>query len=478
MSNFQSDYSQIIAHIFKAYDVRGVVERQLDGALMYAIFYAFFEYLNQQESSAQVCDMVVIAHDARASGPFFAKVAQAAANDLGLETKNLGLAGTEEMYFATQGALGGVCITASHNPIDYNGIKFALSDGAPVNSELLNQIAQRAQRVLSNDACARWKNIVYSNVVLPLLPKTAYINHLMSKINPKHLKPIKIVVNAGGGAAGAVLDLLQAQILAHCPDFQMIKIHHEPDPNFKNGVPNPMLKPQQFAMGRAVRAHGAVAGFAFDGDFDRCFLFDGGGEFVEGAQVVALLIRAFLSKHQGAAVVYDGRVVYPCVDMVKSLGGVGHLSRTGHSFIKQKMREVGAIYGGEMSAHHYYQDFLYCDSGMMTFLLILELICQYPLDDLLRDIKKSASILGEQNFSTDVPFEVVKNALIAHYPNACVSTLDGVAFDFDDWRFNVRASNTEPLLRLNLEVRGDEALLKMRHDEVLAHFADLGIVGG
>jgi len=377
---------------------------------------------------------------------------------------DIGMCGTEEIYFATSHLKtdGGIVVTASHNPIDYNGMKLVREDSKPISGDTgLKAIQALAE---ANDFPEADPKARGSYEPLSILD--AYIEHLLTYVDVAKLKPLKLVVNAGNGAAGHVIDAIER----HLP-FEFIKVHHEPDGTFPNGIPNPLLPENRAATRDAVLAHGADMGIAWDGDFDRCFLFDEKGDFVEGYYIVGLLAEAFLAKHVGASVIHDPRLTWNTIDIVNKAGGKAIQSKTGHAFIKERMREEDAVYGGEMSAHHYFRDFFYCDSGMIPWLLVCELIGEkaLPLSAQLAERIACYPSSGEINSRIENPDAAIQRVMAEYQDKAeLLDETDGISLNFSDWRFSLRQSNTEPLVRLNVESRGDVALMQARTDDILA----------
>lgn len=382
-----------------------------------------------------------------------------------MDVIDLGLTGTEEVYFATSFLKtdGGIQVTASHNPMDYNGMKLVREGSRPISADTgLADIQRLAEE---NNFPAVEKRGTYTQKSV----QGDYVEHLLSYIDLSKLTPKKLVINSGNGAAGQIVDAIEAQFKAHQVPVEFIKVHNNPDGNFPNGIPNPILHENREDSIQAVLANQADAGIAFDGDFDRCFFFDEKGGFIEGYYVVGLLSQAFLAKNKGAKIIYDPRLIWNTEELVSEAGGEPVISKSGHSFIKEKMREVDAIYGGEMSAHHYFRDFFYCDSGMIPWLLTLELLCTTgkSLSELVGERLEKFPSPGEINSKlTDAQASIarVKEA----YKDGKVETLDGISVEFENWRFNLRSSNTEPVVRLNLETRGDKELMKQKTDEILA----------
>ncbi len=438
---------------FKAYDIRGRVPDQLNEDVAYRIGRAFVQFLGAKK--------VVVGHDIRQSSPVLTDALVNGLTDGGADVLHIGQCGTEEVYFATfnNDVDGGICVTASHNPIDYNGMKLVRAGSRPISGDTgLLDIKALAEKGEFED--------VPKGSVSTLDSRPAYIQHLLGYVNVSALKPLKIVVNAGNGGAGAAIDALEP----HLP-FEFIKVHHEPDGTFPNGIPNPILVENRSATQQAVIAHGADLGIAWDGDFDRCFFFDAKGEFIEGYYVVGLLAAAFLAKHAGAKVVHDPRLTWNTQAIALDAGGTPILSKTGHAFIKERMRAEDAVYGGEMSAHHYFRDFAYCDSGMIPWLLVTELMSETgkPLAELVGERMAAYPCSGEINSTVEDP-KTLLASLEEKYAEGAVSVdhTDGLSVDYADWRFNVRMSNTEPVVRLNVESRADVALMDAKRDELLA----------
>lgn len=439
---------------FKAYDVRGRVPDEINEDIAYRIGHAYAQVVAPKR--------VVVGHDIRLTSRQLCDALSNGLRDAGVDVFDIGQCGTEEVYFSTFHFKmdGGICVTASHNPKDYNGMKFVREGSRPISGDSgLKDIQFLAEQNRFAPATQRGR---YES----LAAGDAYIQHLLGYVDVAALKPLKIVVNAGNGGAGAVVDRLEASL-----PFTYIKLQHEPDGNFPNGVPNPLEVHNRAVTADAVRAHGADIGVAWDGDFDRCFLFDETGEFIEGYYIVGLLAEAFLRKHKGERVVHDPRLTWNTVDVVESLGGIAVQSKTGHAFIKERMRKENAVYGGEMSAHHYFRDFAYCDSGMIPWLLVAGLISASgkPLSALVRERMQKFPCSGEINNRVADPAALLKS-IEARYASSAVAVdhTDGLSMSFERWRFNVRMSNTEPVVRLNVESRGDEQLMQQKTDELLA----------
>ena len=438
---------------FKAYDVRGRMPDELNEDIAYRIGRGYAQFLNPSK--------VAVGWDIRLSSRGMSQALIKGLNDSGVNVVDIGLCGTEEVYFSTfsQKFDGGIMITASHNPKDYNGIKFVREDSKPISGDTgLADIRRFAEAESFEDAAVRGSCVEQSF-------RTEFVQHLLGYVNQDLLKPLKLVVNAGNGGAGLVVDALEQ----HLP-FEFIRVNHEPDGNFPNGIPNPLLPDNRSATADAVLAHGADMGIAWDGDFDRCFLFDENGAFIEGYYIVGLLAEAFLSKSQGERIIYDPRLVWNTEEIVRGAGGVPVMSKAGHAFIKETMRRENAAYGGEMSAHHYFRDFAYCDSGMIPWLLVSELLATRgaKLSELVGERMAAFPASGEINrkiADTDEALAKVE----AHFAKEAnkVEKIDGLGMYFDDWRFNLRPSNTEPVVRLNVESRGDADLMQRMTDTLV-----------
>ena len=433
---------------FKAYDIRGIVGRDLTPEIAFSIGRAFAQTLHAKR--------VVIGHDCRPSSP---ELLQATANGLmaaGADVLSLGLCGTEEVYHATThfGACGGIEITASHNPTEYNGMKMVRKGSAPLDPAT-DLAAIRALAENKNFQPAQKGQIRSASGA-----RDAYAAHILRFINPSILKPLTILVNAGNGAAGPTFDALAAA-LAHT-NLRFVRHNHSPDSSFPNGMPNPQLLQNQSMTADAVIACGADFGVAWDGDFDRCFLFDHTGAFIAGEYIVGLLAQAFLAKEPGAGIAYEPRVIWNTEDIIATGGGRAVLSRTGHSHMKRALRDHNAVYGGEMSAHHYFRDFMACDSGMIPWLLVAELMGRtgQTLAELIAPRMAAYPSSGEINFTLADPTSAIARVAAALAPDAiAIDETDGLSLAFPNWRMNLRQSNTEPLLRLNVEARRDAALV-------------------
>ncbi len=436
---------------FTAYDIRGRLGIDLDENIAYRIGAAFAVALNAKT--------VVLGRDVRASSEDLAKSVAQGLIDQGCDVLDLGLSGTEEMYFATTrfGADGGICVTASHNPMDYNGMKMVRASSAPLDaSSGLARIKELAEEnVLETSA----KLGTVRNVAGEA--RSAYVERICEFVEVAALKPLKILVNAGHGTAGPTFDAIAGRLADLGSPLTFERLFHEPDGIFPQGIPNPLLPENRPATAEAVRASGADFGVAWDGDFDRCFFFDHTGAFIDGEYVVGILADAFLTKDPGATIIHDPRIIWNTQDLVAKAGGRAVQTRTGHAFIKQAMRDENAVYGGEMSAHHYFRDFVYCDSGMVPWLLIAELVSRHgPLADLVAHRKAAFPSSGEINFTLEDPMVAIARVRSEFEPEAIsIDEMDGLGFDMGDWRFNLRSSNTEPVVRLNVEARGDVELV-------------------
>ena len=439
---------------FKAYDVRGRIPDQLNAEIAYRIANAMAEYLDARR--------IVICRDIRLSSNELAESVADGLADAGVDVLDIGIGGTEMVYFATSelGADGGIMVTASHNPADYNGLKLVREESRPISADTgledIRRIAEEDSRRIAASKGSR------TNVDIA----DRYVQKLLSFVDIGSLRPLKIVVNAGNGAAGPTVDRIEP----HLP-FEFVKIHHEPNGEFPNGIPNPMLEENRAPTIAAVKDHGADLAIAWDGDFDRCFFFDENGRFIEGYYLVGLLAKSLLADNEGAAVVYDPRLTWNTLETVLASGGRAVQSKSGHSFIKEVMRREDAVYGGEMSAHHYFRDFYYCDSGMIPWVLVAELLSKSGsslsshVDACMQRFPASGEINREVS-DAQAAIAIVKSNYAADAMR--IDETDGVSIEFSDWRFNLRASNTEPVIRLNVESRGDESLMRKKTAEVLA----------
>lgn len=446
---------------FKAYDIRGQLGTELDEEIAYRIGRAYAEFLKPKN--------VVLGGDVRLTSESLKRALAKGICDTGADVIDIGVVGTEEVYFATSYLKtdGGIEVTASHNPLDYNGMKPVRENSKPISSDTgLLQIKTMAEE---NNFAAVNDNARGSIQQVSVL--APYIDHLLGYIDLRTIKPIKLVMNAGNGAAGHVVDAIEERFKAAGVPVEIVKIFNEQDGNFPNGIPNPILHENRAPTIDAVLEHKADIGIAWDGDFDRCFFFDEKGTYIEGYYIVGLLAEAFLQKTAGQSVVHDPRLTWNTQAIVNDLGGKAIMSKTGHAFIKERMRLEDAVYGGEMSAHHYFRDFAYCDSGMIPWLLIAELVVKkgQPLSALVSEMINRYPVSGEINRTVENPEAIIADILATYKDQAAeIDNTDGLSMNFDDWRFNLRMSNTEPLLRLNVESRGDEALMQAKTEELLA----------
>ena len=464
---------------FKAYDIRGKLGEELNEDIAYRIGRAYVQHLNAKR--------VVVGGDVRLTSESLKLALAKGMMDGGADVIDIGLTGTEEVYFAAfhLDVDGGIEVTASHNPMDYNGMKLVARGARPISGDT----GLKAIQALAEADEVRPNSLRPNSLPLPpgegwgggapdqqkrgkLITQSIldpFVSHLLTYIDAKAIKPLKLVVNAGNGVAGHVIDALEARFKQLNLPISFIKVHHQADGTFPNGIPNPLLPENRAATSDAVRAHQADMGIAWDGDFDRCFLFDEHGEFIEGYYIVGLLAAAFLAKHPGEKIIHDPRLTWNTIDVVKHAGGIPIQSKTGHAFIKERMRSENAVYGGEMSAHHYFRDFAYCDSGMIPWLLVTELLSRSgkKLSQLVGERIQAYPCSGEINFKvSNVPQSIGRVLEFYKVQSPKIDLTDGVSAEFPEWRFNLRGSNTEPLLRLNVETRADHALLAKRVAEL------------
>jgi phosphomannomutase/phosphomannomutase/phosphoglucomutase len=441
---------------FKAYDVRGRIPDEINESLAYDIGRAYCAFVKPHR--------VAVGYDIRLSSPQLATALKRGLMDSGCDVLDIGLWGTEGSYFATfaEKLDGGIMVTASHNPPDYNGMKFVREDARPISGDTgLQQMRALIESQSFPPKAAK------PGVERPLDLRKKYLEHLLSYVDRSKLRKLKVVVNAGNGGAGLIVD----QIEPFLP-FEFVKVNHEPDGTFPNGIPNPMILENQAATADVVRSTKADLGLAWDGDYDRCFFFDEHGQFIEGYYLVGLLAEVFLKREPGARIVHDPRLTWNTQDIVQRNGGVPVLCKSGHAFIKQKMREVDGAYGGEMSAHHYFRQFSYCDSGMIPWLLVLQVISErgMSLSELVGERMRLFPASGEINRRLNGDPKAILKRVQGIYEKKAVSIdfTDGLSLEFPQWRFNLRSSNTEPLVRLNVESRGDPGLMQEKTAELLA----------
>lgn len=439
---------------FKAYDIRGRVPEELNEEVAYRVGRAFVDFLDAKS--------VVVGHDIRLTSASLTDALVRGLTEAGADVTHIGQCGTEEVYFATfhLGVDGGICVTASHNPMDYNGMKLVQKGSRPISNDSgLSEIRALAESGIFK-AAKRVGSVTRQDM------RAAYVDHLLSYVDVSKIKPLKVVANPGNGGAGAVVNALESYL-----PLEFVKVHFEPDGNFPNGIPNPILVENQGVTSRAVIEAKADIGIAWDGDFDRCFFFDEKGNFIDGYYVVGLLAESFLAKYPGASIVHDPRLVWNTVDLVESNGGKAVQSKTGHAFIKERMRLEDAVYGGEMSAHHYFRDFAYCDNGTIPWLLLVELMSRrgQTLSEMVSERIAKFPCSGEINRKVADSVALLKRIEEIYSPEALqVDKTDGLSIAFADWRFNVRSSSTEPVFRLNVEARGDVDLMKRKTEELLA----------
>jgi phosphomannomutase len=478
---------------FKAYDIRGELLTQLNENVAYRVGRAFAENLSAKT--------VVVGADARKTSLPLKLALSAGLIDGGAKVFDLGAAGTEEIYFATKhlGVDGGIEVTASHNPINYNGMKMVKADSVPISGDTglnaIKDLAEQydeqlvstqlmhysAQSIVSDADFINGGHSINETILLEskqyerLSCVNDYVLHLNEYVDTSKFTPLKLVVNSGNGSAGHIVDAIELFFKHQNVPVEFIKVHHQPDGNFPNGIPNPLLPENRADTAQAVIANKADMGIAWDGDFDRCFLFDETGEFIEGYYIVGLLAKAFLDKNKGAKIIYDPRVFWNTEDIVVNAGGKPIKSKTGHAFIKERMRKEDAVYGGEMSAHHYFRDFAYCDSGMIPWLLVAELLCKtkQPLSSLVKERIAKFPSSGEINYRVKDAGATIKK-IIAHYEGLAehIDRTDGIGMEFGEWRFNLRKSNTEPVIRLNVESKQNQTLMEEKTKELATLIAD------
>ena len=438
---------------FKAYDIRGRVPDELNEDIAFRLGVTYAERFAPKR--------IALGRDVRLSSSGLLNALALGLVSQGVEVLDLGLCGTEEVYFAAfqPGIDGGIMVTASHNPMDYNGMKLVRGGAVPISGDSGLRDLEAAVATSTTRSPGGYAPTT------PLKLRPAYVDHLLGYIDPGRLKPLTIVVNAGNGSAGLVIDALESKL-----PLRFVKLHHEPDGSFPNGIPNPLLPENRSTTTEAVLVSGADFGIAWDGDFDRCFLFDETGAFIEGYYIVGLLAEALLKKEPGAKIIHDPRLTWNTIDIVTQAGGIPVQSKTGHAFIKERMRTENAIYGGEMSAHHYFRDFAYCDNGNIPWLLVAALLSEsdIPLSKLLAERQRKFPASGEINRQVSSSAEVLTRIEQRYASSAAtIDKVDGISIEFQEWRFNLRASNTEPVLRLNVESRGDAALMHSKTHELL-----------
>jgi phosphomannomutase len=438
---------------FGAYDIRGVYPEEVNEELAYRVGRSFVKLFDAEK--------VAVGHDIRLSGPSISKALIDGLTDAGCDVVDIGQCGTEMIYFATAHLKldGGIMITASHNPKEYNGMKLVRREARPVSSDTGLKDIEKLVMEGSFKAAETEKGKVENVDILD-----DYIDHLLSYIDADKLSHLKVVANTGNGAGGPIVEALAKRL-----PIEVIPVHPEPDGNFPNGVPNPILPENRDATADVVKKEHADIGVAWDGDFDRCFLFDEKGGFIEGYYMVGFLAQAFLKKNPGAKIIYDPRLTWNTIEITEAMGGTPVMCKSGHAFIKDRMRRENAVYGGEMSAHHYFRDFSYCDSGMLVWLIVMQLLSEAkkPLSELMQERMAKFPCSGEINSHVEDAPAILKRLEAEYGPKGEVNHVDGLSVEFDNWRFNLRMSNTEPVIRLNVETRGDARLLEEKTEELL-----------
>ena len=438
---------------FGAYDIRGVYPEEVNEELAYRVGRSFVKLFDAEK--------VAVGHDIRLSGPSISKALIDGLTDAGCDVVDIGQCGTEMIYFATAHLKldGGIMITASHNPKEYNGMKLVRREARPVSSDTGLKDIERLVMEGSFKVAETKKGKVENVDILD-----DYIDHLLSYIDADKLSKLKVVANTGNGAGGPIVEALAKRL-----PIEVITVHPEPDGNFPNGVPNPILPENRDVTADVVKKEHADIGVAWDGDFDRCFLFDEKGGFIEGYYMVGFLAQAFLKKNPGAKIIYDPRLTWNTIEITEAMGGTPVMCKSGHAFIKDRMRRENAVYGGEMSAHHYFRDFSYCDSGMLVWLIVMQLLSEAkkPLSELMQERMAKFPCSGEINSHVEDAPAILKRLEAEYGPKGEVNHVDGLSVEFDNWRFNLRMSNTEPVIRLNVETRGDAKLLEEKTEELL-----------
>ena len=438
---------------FKAYDIRGKLPHEINSEIAYRVGNATAEYLSAKK--------MVLGRDIRVSSDELSKSMALGLMDAGVDVIDIGECGTENVYYAT-GELkscGGIMVTASHNPSDYNGFKIVGENAKPISSETglqdIRRLAESDERLISE----KKGNLEYRDL------NQSYVKKIISFIDSDSLDKLKVVMNPGNGGAGVYAELISKNM-----PIEVIKLNFDPDSSFPNGIPNPMIKENRVSTSQAVIDNEADVGIAWDGDFDRCFFFDEKGNFIEGYYLVGLFAKSFLNKNRNEKVIYDPRLTWNTIDVVKRYGGNAIQCQSGHSFIKESMRDNDAVYGGEMSAHHYFRDFYYCDSGMIPWLLILEMISieKIPLSQLIQKYRDRYPVSGEINLKVNDTKKIIDSIKNYYLGDALgIDETDGIGMEFQKWRFNLRASNTEPLIRLNVESYNNESLMNEKTRELV-----------
>jgi phosphomannomutase len=436
---------------FKVYDVRGKVPSELNAQTAYGVGRALAD-----ETGCKSC---VIGHDIRLSSE---EISQGLAEGLmaaGVDVVDIGLCGTEMIYFATAnyGYGAGVMITASHNPPEYNGMKIVREGSRPISGD--SGLWEIERRVRESDFSRTGKGSYAQRDVYE-----DFVNHLLSIVPAASLSNLKVLANPGNGCAGIALRAIAPKV-----PLRFTELDFEPDGMFPKGVPNPILEESHVETGSMMRSDAFSFGAAWDGDYDRCFFFDENGAFVDGYYMVGLLVKDTLENNPGATIIHDPRCIWNTLDICEKLGGRPVVCKTGHAFIKERMRAEGAVYGGEMSAHHYFKAHWFCDSGMIPFLMVARLISrtESTLSELVGEMMQRFPVSGEINSVVEDAPAAIERVHQA-FPNGVEDRTDGLSIAFDNWRFNLRSSNTEPIVRLNVESRGDKALVDQRAAEILA----------
>ena len=433
---------------FKAYDIRGEIGVNINAEIVYRIGQAVAKHFKAKQ--------IIIGFDARETSSEFAGQIAEGITDYGADALIIGMAGTEEMYWAVSEFNGcaGIEVTASHNPINFNGLKIVKAQSKPLDNKrdfrMIKKISENNVREKSKKK-GRLIDISYE-------ARKKYVRKVLSFIDVKKIRPFKIVVNCGNGAAGPTFDAIVKKLHEKGVELEIVRLNHSPDPSFPNGIPNPMLAENQIATSREVKNSGADMGLAFDGDFDRCFFFDSEGKFISGEYIIGFLVSSFLEREKSAKIVHDQRVIWNILDTVQKLGGKAIASKTGHAYVKEAMRKNNAIYGGELSAHHYFRDFAFCDSGMLPWLLLLQLLSttESNLGDWVKRRSKLFISSGEKNFKVNHPEKAISKILSEFKEDRIINSEDGLSIEGLSWRLNLRKSNTESLMRLNVETRGDK----------------------
>lgn len=448
-----------VSRAFKAYDIRGRIPDELNDEVVKLIGNSFVQFLREKE---EIKNPIIIGYDVRPTSKKFSEILAKGIIEAGVDIIDIGLTGTDMVYFATAtlGAAGGIMITASHNPPEYNGLKLVREDAIPISGD--TGLINIKEKVFSGKYYTQEKKgIIKQQDVMK-----EYIEHVINFIDVDKIKPMKVVMNAGNGCAGVALKPLMEKI----PKIEVIKQFWDLDGTFPNGIPNPLLLERRKDTTDKVLETKSDLGVAWDGDFDRCFFFDEKGNFIEGYYLVALFGDFYAKKYPGSKIIHDPRLVWATIEAVEAAGGITVANKSGHTFIKERMRKEDAIYAGEMSAHHYFKDNFYADNGMIPMLLLFQIISESgeKLSDLVKDWMARYPVSGEINVKVKSPKEILGKIEEKYVPQAKkVSKIDGISLEYDNWRFNLRISNTEPVIRLNVETRGNTKLMEEKRDEIL-----------